>query len=193
MTKVVACEGIVLGKRGVGEANTGVLILTDELGLVRAAARSARRDRSKLRYGLEPFTVGRFTFVQGRSEWKYIGGEKLSRELLGAPAAARAAAGRVAKLLMRLIHGEERAPVLFASAREGFVLLAQAQRREEVEALECVLVLRILFNLGYLPKTPELSPFLEDGGFSVALAAEAARSRSALIKTINESLSATGL
>ena len=52
-------EGIVLGKRGVGEANTLVFILTELQGLVRAKATSARREASKLRYGLEPLSRGR--------------------------------------------------------------------------------------------------------------------------------------
>ena len=72
MAKLIVTEGIVLGKRGAGEANTVVIILTETLGLLRAAARSARRERSKLRYGLEPFTIARFSFVRGKNEWKLI-------------------------------------------------------------------------------------------------------------------------
>ena len=192
MTRLEITEGVVLGKRISGEANTVIYVLTERLGLLRAAARSARKEQSKLRYGLEPFTAARFTFVRGKSEWKMIGAERISRELVLSGAKNRAAAGRIARLLTRLIQGEEPAAALFQSVSEGLTLIARADARA-LESVECVLVLRILFNLGYLPKTPELAPFVADEALSLELAAQAARSRSALIRAINESLSATGL
>ena len=52
MYRKFGTEGLVLQKRGVGEANVSVVLLTRELGLVRATARSARREASKLPYRL---------------------------------------------------------------------------------------------------------------------------------------------
>ena len=193
MYQIHVCEGVVLGKRGVGEANTLVFILTHDLGLVRAVARSARVEHSKLRYGLEPLTRARFSFVRGKNEWKLTGAEGITRVLVpNEPAFARQA-GRVAKLLLRLIHGEEVAPALYTSVVEGLSALAAAHGVREAESVESVLVLKILFHLGYLPHTPELRGFIDADFFSLELAGEAERSRALLIRTINESLSATGL
>ncbi|HVZ76226.1 MAG TPA: recombination protein O N-terminal domain-containing protein, partial [Candidatus Paceibacterota bacterium] len=61
MHALFVTEGIVLGKRGVGEANMFLAILTREQGLLKASARSARREQSKLRYALEPFTLATYT------------------------------------------------------------------------------------------------------------------------------------
>ncbi len=193
MHRVHVSEGIVIGKRGVGEANTLVSILTRDLGLVRAVARSARVEKSKLRYGLEIMTRARFTFVRGKNEWKLTGVETVSRTLLGAPLYGRRVAGRVGRLLQRLIHGEEVEPTLFESVSEGLSVLARAVSLKDAENIESVLVLRILFHLGYLPHTPELKPFIEADFFSLELASEAERSRALLVRAINESLSATGL
>src|SRR5579859_3735252 len=112
MYDIFATDGIVLGKRGVGEANTLVSVLTREFGLVRPTARSTRVERSKLRYGLEPLTRARFSLVKGKREWKLVGVEHINRDFM-TPALshrARAALGRVSKLLLRLITGEEPTP-----------------------------------------------------------------------------------
>ncbi len=184
-------EGIVLGKRGVGEANTSVFILTRELGLVRAKAVSSRREASKLRYGLESLSSGRYTFVRGKMEWRLTGVDDASRELVGMGVAQRRRQGQVARLLLRLVLGAEYKPELYETVRKGFESLARTT--EHADSVECVLVLRILAHLGYLPELPALAPFVESNQFSPELAAEAAASRKLLIQLINESLQATGL
>jgi len=193
MTRLVVSNGIILSRRASGEADARITILTESLGLVAASARSSRREISKLRYGLEPFTTARFSFVRGKYEWKLIGVEQIARPLAAASARHRAVAGRIARLLSRLVQGEEQAPLLYRAVADGFALLASAGTSAETESIECVLVLRILFNLGYLPQTAELAPFVRDADLSLELAAEAAASRSALIRAINDSLYATGL
>ena len=195
MHNIVVTEGLVLVKRGAGEANTTVVLLTERLGLVRVAARSARFERSKLRYGLETLTTARFSMVRGRYEWRLTGVERPARALLspGVAPARRAALGRVAKLLLRLIHGEESVPELYTLVHDGLSHLSRAVEQKDADSIECVLVLRILATLGYLPETPELAPFIEKDFFSLELSAEVERSRKVLIRAINESLFATGL
>ena len=70
--------------------------------------------------------------------------------------------------------------------------MARAETAADAEAVETVLVLRVLAHLGYLPHTQALSQFIE-GGYSVELSAEALKSRALLVRAINESLTATGL
>src|SRR3569623_1589832 len=107
MHRILVTQGIVLSKRTLGEANTHVSILTLEAGLLRAKATSTRAERSTLRNGLEPFPYARYSFVQGRYEWKLTGVENISRDLLPALLPARGASGRILLLLLRLIHGPE--------------------------------------------------------------------------------------
>jgi len=82
---------------------------------------------------------------------------------------------------------------LFKTVDEGFAALSRAMTEQEVKSIESVLVLRVLAHLGYLPRTPELLPFIEADFFSLELTAEVERSRTLLMRAINESLSATGL
>lgn len=193
MHTLFVTDGIVFGKHGVGEANMLVVLLTEELGLVRALARSARAEKSKLRYGLEPFSRGTFSLIRGKYEWKLVGAERMSSECISSSAGPRRTAARATRLLLRLINGEESMPALYQTVSRGFAALARAGGKEQEEALECVLVLRILSHLGYLPKTPELSPFVASDEFGIELAKRALEARTSLVRTINESLGATGL
>src|SRR3989338_2621823 len=150
-------EGIVLGKRSVGEANTLVFILTRELGRVRAKATSSRREASKLRYGLETLSRGRYTFVRGKQEWRLTGVCEVWREFLGTTPAQSKRLGQVSRLLMRLGLGAGHTPELYKTVCGVFESLAHTE--ENADSVECVLVLRILAHLGYLPELPALAPF----------------------------------
>ncbi len=193
MYPVFISEGIVLGKRIAGEENTRAAILTREHGLLRVAARAARRENSKLRYGLETLTKGRFSFIRGAYEWKLTGAHHISHALIPGAAPGRSAAGRVVRLVLRLIPGEEPHKMLYDTVHEGLSALARTAPEAGKSDIEAVLVLRILSHLGYLPDTPELRPFIEQDFFSLELTEEINRSRRLLIKSINESLGATGL
>lgn len=183
-------EGLVVGKRAVGESNTLVILFTREHGLLRVVARSARKEVSKLRYGLEPLTEARFSLVRGRNEWKLTGVERASRELCSSSAENRQRAGKVLHLLMRLVHGEERAGELYGSLADGLKQLSIASP-SHADAIECVLVLRMLAHLGYLPEHAELAPFLSHDSYTRTN--EARLVRPMLIRIINESLRASGL
>lgn len=196
MHAIVVTHGLVLGKRAVGESNTTIALLTPERGLVRATARSARKEVSKLRYGLEVFSGARFSLLRGRNEWKIVGVEEVST-LFFPTTRARVCAGKIAKLLLRLVHGEESAPELFALACAGFDAIGQCHTPQILEALEWVFVLRLLDQLGYLPETTELLFLLEWMPQKVFLSEEEAQRvqemKRLIIRTINESLAATGL
>ncbi len=193
MHRLFVTEAVVLGKRGVGEANTLLAFLTREMGVIRASARSTRVEESKLRFGLETLTQGTYSFVRGKYEWKLTGAENISRKFISPSASRRRAAGRIAKLLLRLIHGEEGVGGAYDTTIEGLASLAQATNEQEAENVECILVLRILSELGYVPSNQKLTPLVENKLFSSEILAEAATMRPFLIRTINESLSATGL
>ena len=131
--------------------------------------------------------------MRGKAEWRLTGVEHISHDCIGVSSARRQASGRIARLLLRLVQGEEPLPELYRAVREGLLFLAAAANEKDAQAVECVLVLRVLAHLGYLPHTEELAPFIADTFFSVELAAEAAKSRTLLIRTINESLQQSGL
>lgn len=192
MYTILATNALVLAKRGVGESGTLVSLFTRERGLLRAMARNARAEHSKLRYVLEPCTAGRFSLVEGAHEWRVTGASHV-RSLLPEGLAQRRITGRVQKLLLRLIAGEEAHPELFDVVTEGLEALCKVESEEAAQGVECTLILRSLYALGYLPRTEELAPFLDKDFFDVTLTEEVSRSRKRLVRAINDSLQATGL
>ena len=64
-------------------------------------------------------------------------------------------------MLRRLLKGEEKNELLFNDVVKGFTLLSSGELAEEdASAMEVVLVMRILNNLGYWGDDATLSPFL---------------------------------
>lgn len=192
MHSIISTEGIVLTKRSVGEANTRIVVLTQNVGVVRVTARSARLERSKLRYSLEVCTRGRFALVRGKHEWKLTGAHDISRALLPSSLVARRVSGRIIRLLLRLVQGEEPVPTLFEVVDEGLLRIAQATD-SELEQIEWILVLRILAELGYVEQGGHVHEFVNGTEYTPTLLERAREMRPKLIRTINESLGATGL
>ncbi|OGC88026.1 DNA repair protein RecO [Candidatus Adlerbacteria bacterium RIFOXYC1_FULL_48_26] len=193
MHDVISTRGIVLSKRTVGEANTLVSMLTEDLGVIRVSARSARLERSKLRYGLETLTQGTFSLVRGKYDWKLTGTQGLSRPFLHASIAQRKTAGKVSRLLIRLIQGEEPVRDLFEVIVHGLLHISQETNEENLPYIEAILVLRIVAQLGYVEEKQELGVFLNTHTFSEALIEQAKKNRPLLIRSINTSLAETGL
>jgi len=193
MHDVISTRGIVLSKRTIGEANTLVSMLTEDLGVIRASARSARLERSKLRYGLETLTQGTFSLVRGKYEWKLTGTQELSHPFLHVSVAQRKTAGKVSRLLMRLIQGEEPVRELFEVVAQGLTHISQETNEENLPYIEAVLVLRVIAQLGYVEEKQEFGVFLNTDTFSEELIEQAKKSRPMLIRAINQSLSETGL
>lgn len=188
--RIDTTRGVVLKRSPFGEANTLVTLFTEDFGLVHALAQSSRREESKLRFGLMPLASGRYSLVFG-NRYRLIGVETEPRGEM--TSAYLRTAGRLAALLSRLLPGEESHPALFRAVREGLGLMQVHAREEELmKNLECMLVLRTLQSLGYLPAMPEFLPFTE-GPVTAALAERLSEVRLGAIRTINTSLSQTGL
>ena len=143
----------VLGGTNIGDANKFIDLFTRDLGLIRGVARSVRAERSKLRYSLQPYTLGNVSLVRGREVWRVTGAVedysayhkfKGEREKL-------ALLYNVTSLLKRLLQGEEKNEYLFDTLI-SFVeyLEVTSLVKEDLKAIEYLTVLRILYSLGYV-------------------------------------------
>ena len=54
---VATINGVVLKKRSIGENDAIVTLLTEELGIIEAAARGVKRPKSKLNGALQPLII----------------------------------------------------------------------------------------------------------------------------------------
>ena len=161
---IYTTKGIVLSERPIREADRIYSIMTRDLGLVRAAAIGVRKENSKLRGNLEPFSLSMISFVKGKDYWRLTSAEFV-QSISSAPAIARPLA-----LIEKLVQGEAPNPELF-DAVEKSVLSPELYD----EMFETNLVSKILFHLGYLKES------------------DMALDKKSLIKAINAGLRASHL
>ncbi|MEK7136596.1 MAG: DNA repair protein RecO [Patescibacteria group bacterium] len=182
-------QGFILNERPLREKDILISVFTLDLGLVRATIKSARDIRSKLRPHASRYGYVSITLVRGREFWKVVGLETISIyqpiwscQDLALPTA------RIFALLERLVNGEESAPRLFADVAEGINLMAilpLVERSQHAKNLECLVVLRVLHHLGYLPSLPLLQPFIAESRLDLALVQSMSPIRLEAIQTIN--------
>lgn len=153
----------VLGGTPFGEGSKFFILFTEELGMIRGSATSVRAERSKLRYGLQDFSLSEITLVRGREFWRITNAtfqENIFTVFLAKPL-VQAMFARVFRLLERLLAGEEKNEKLFDTIVGAFSFLKETDgNARTVSEVEIVLVLRVLYLLGYLAPQEEFADFL---------------------------------
>lgn len=182
-------RGIVLARSPLGEASAFMMLLTPDLGLVRARAQGLRRSGAKLAAALTTFAESSMVLVHGKEGWRVAGAVLEENWFLRLRAAAsHARAARVCNLLLRLVAGETHDPGLFPATREFFGALATLPE-DAHEAAEMLAALRMLAALGLdageIPSGADI--------FSSESLSAITKNRSAYITRINNGITASGL
>lgn len=183
--------GLVLSSRGVGEANSLFSIFTRELGMIEASAQAVREVKSKLRFSLRDFSLSELSLVRGKQGWKITSAvlEGNFSDTYGPGSSSLLVAARISSLLQRLVAGEEKNDHLFDTVSTALHFLsAETLSEEELANAECILVLSILHELGYLQDESAFQPFVGDVQWSRDLVRSAAPLRTKIIAQINTSL-----
>lgn len=184
-------RGFVLSSSHFGEANQTFRIFTKDLGLISASAQGVRLLKSKLRYSIHEFSYCDISLVRGKEFWRVTGVSKhtdLFEEFRESKETLLMFA-RVFSLLLRLLSGEEKNENLFQYVEEA-VLFAKgkAQPPELLRYFEYILVLRILFSLGYLGSSPDTLAFVESPYWSEELLVKMKKLTPNILNEINRSL-----
>ncbi len=196
MHHVYKTEGIVLGGTNFGEANRYIHVFTRDLGMLSGSAQGVRLLKSKLRYGLQDFCYSTVALVKGKSMWRITNAvpKENWRSSFKADAGKRDLSLRIFLLLKRMLTGEEKNEVLFDLVRDSLLYLESASfSSDELKNFECVFVLRILENLGYLGENKNLHAFTENYLWSESVLKEMAMNRTLALAEINKSLKETHL
>ena len=186
---------MVLKGMPAGESDKFFYILTSELGLIGAHAKSVRKSESKLAPGLEEFSYGTFSFIRGKHSWRITGVQKtenMHRILKGAK--ARSALVQFLTLIRRLVRGEEVQKELFFVAEGLFRALSVAHiEKGKILALESLASLRLLFLLGYLDGKENYQDLVSDYMFLPSHIETVTRMQKNILRDINDALKATQL
>jgi DNA repair protein RecO (recombination protein O) len=145
---VYKAEGIVLGRRNLGEADRVLVLLTREHGKLSVKARAVRKPTSRLSGRLEPFTHARFLLARGRTL------DVVAQvEVIESFAAVRtdllrtAWASVCAELTERMLGDLEPHPEVFEALRQAQEVVAGG----DPEVATLWYVLRLVSLLGYRP------------------------------------------
>lgn len=191
MHHIYHTEGLILGSRNIGETGKYYSVFTKDLGMIHARAQGVRKISSKLRFVLQDFSYLNIDLVKGKDYWRITStSKKKGLEKMQLPGAFEIFA-KISKLLKRLLAGEEPNKELFQEVVQGLVMLGNAQSREELEGIEVIIVLRILFRLGYVGNEKFENFILSPLGKSLIL--EVRESRAVILHEINKALKATHL
>lgn len=174
---------LVLARTPLKESAALVTLLTEEFGLVRARAEGLRKPGAKLAHALQTLDRCEVTLVRGKEGWRLSGAILEDSWFKRLKRPERLRAGRVAGLLLRLVHGEANDPSLFVVFTEFLETLPDLSE-EAQDTAEIMTALRVLFilglDVGVLPQV----------GIYEALLPEKRRE---LVMRVNRGIAASGL
>ena len=184
-------ECIVLGGVDSGEANRYISLFTRDIGLVRAVAKSVREEKSKLRYSLQDFSITYATLVRGKEVWRITGAEELYNlhNELKNESEKLFTVTQILNLLQRLVHGEEKNDYLFDTLSHGLEFVRDNEiNKEMLKSFEHLIVLRILYSLGYIAKKNNFDELLQLTQVNESLLENTESKRKDIIFAINRAL-----
>lgn len=186
MYKIYTTAAFILKSRNRGENSRIVSLYTRELGMVEALAQGVRKLKSKLRPHLEELSLARVSLVKGREFWRVTSAEKIFS--LGRPRPKARVVSRLFLLLNKFVHGQSPDQVLFEELQAGLTFLENSELDgRSLSHFEIIMVLKVLYQLGYLSKEGELEPFLTSKEWSRVFLELIAPLRHRAIASINTS------
>ncbi len=155
--RIYTTEGIILGKKNVGEANQILHIFTRDLGLIRAAVQGVRKESAKLKNHVQLFSWAHVSCVRGKDTWRLT-----SATLLPAPypntvkeqLRLKHAYTDMTKLLRHFGVYDVPQPELYQFLRDVF--LYDAKHPQSEKTMRLIVPLIILNTLGYLSREDAL-------------------------------------
>lgn len=155
--KTYITEALVCGSYDRHTSDRLYMLFTRDAGMVYAAARSVREERSKQRYALQDFSHVRVTLIHGKSGWRIAGVESLCNYYaLCESREARACVRNGILLARRCIQGE----VPHAEIFDDVVAAYQGVHTCDPVLLNMIVSLRMLSALGYVAPHDELHRIL---------------------------------
>ncbi len=190
MHAIHTTPGFIIGSRPAGEAGKLISVFTRDLGLVFASAQGIRFEKSKLRPFTQDYSFGRFSFVRGKEYWRLTSAQEEYASLRMDSNINNELIARIASLLQRLLNGEEPHSELFdcIESANAFIMSAPDLDNEEIQALESLIVIRILHHLGYIGDATDLNGHVRSAEFSRELIAELKGKRTSMNQHINKAL-----
>ena len=163
MNHIYTTKAFIIKSLPIGEANKLYFLLTKDLGFIKATAQAVSSHKSKLKGHLEDFCMVKISVVKGREIWRITNVETEIQKPFSRNADKFSIVKDIFSLLLRLLHGEEKNEQLFNYAESFYEFLSKNDlSKNNLKNLEVLMVLRILYSLGYLKTIPDFFVFVDD-------------------------------
>lgn len=157
--KTYTTEAIVCGSSTNNTSDKSYLLFTRDAGMLWAAAKSVREERSRQRYALQDFTLIKVSLVRGKSGWRVGSAEvEINYFTRALDQASRAAVTGVVKLLRQFVRGEVAHVEVFDDAKAA--LTAAISTSDDVSKIKDQFAFRLLYRLGYVASGQEYASIL---------------------------------
>ncbi len=147
--RVYTTRGIVLKKKNSGEQNSFLYLLTEDLGLIIASARSTRSFRSKLKGLIEEFSYGDFSLVKGKNGWRLTNVSQEGNFFFEGEDHSKKTIAQISSVIIKMIQGEVEQSDIYNCVHRAFKFLTKCET-VNTQLVEIVSVLRIMSLLGYV-------------------------------------------
>lgn len=191
MHTIYHTDAFVLDEIPFGEAGKVYTLFTKKLGLIRASAQGVRYEKSKLRFSISKYAKVHVALVQGKGGWKLTNAYANYHLFKETDLSVFRVITRIFSLLTRLIQGEEPNEFLFETLDSSVDYLISLKKEESFSSLqdiECVIVLRILNNLGYIGDHKDIKFFVVDSDIKNEHVDAMNKNRAHVLKEINRAL-----
>ncbi len=174
-----------------------MFIFTRDLGLVGAHAQSTRRVDSKLRYALDAPSRSTVSLVRGKNMWRLKSAvpDKRFYSVFKENQEKFKLCTRTFSLLKKLLAGEEANAPLFDLVNNFLDFLEEKEITDvnDFKNLETIIMLRILYVLGYVPENDLTRQFAHSTEWTMEIIKAIEPQRKEAVVIINESLRASEL
>ncbi len=179
-----------MGRSALGESNTLIILLTKDLGLIRARAQGLRKPSAKLSSALITLAESNVTLVRGKDGWRITGATLSCQWHRLLPSVGRVRTSRLVGLMLRLVAGETQDTYLFPLFKGFLETLNTPHHPDLHDAAECVAILKLLSILGldqdvHISSTASL--------YDSQILKDVAKERSLYIERINHGIEMSGL
>lgn len=188
---IYTTEGIILKRTPFGEANVLLHVLTEDMGLILASARSARLYVSKLRPALQEYVNVSISCVKGKGGWKITNAVSKGSYYFDCPKYTHKVMSQVTFVLLQMIQGETPQKELFGIVKNSFEFLKNI-KEELVSEFEVLTILRILNELGYVVKDSLTQDFLTEE-WNETILQKVKENKKEIVGVINKALRASHL
>ncbi len=181
---IYTTECIILRREPL-DTSASYIVLTKDLGLIRARAQGVRGVKSRLKGALQEFSLSVIAFVHGRSGWKITTAIPERNFFNDAKdIEVKKIMTHIVDSLIRLIAGEEKSPQIFSAVSNGFSFLTEGGK--DMSIIESIIIVRILHTLGYIESNETTSILLKDySNFSPTILSHTSTHKLSIIKAIN--------